>query len=129
MTDNIKKALELLKNDPDLLEKATKIKDINELINTIKEHGVNLNDEDVNFFNNAKNLINGKNKMNLNELEKVSGAGNPCDCVVGGGGKGEKYDYTCGCAVYGEGRTGGRAYCRCPLAGTGDDLGDNPTIC
>ena len=120
MTDNLKKFLEFIGNNPELTEKAKQLSaDDNEKAKEIaiafaKENGFELTKADFEA---------PEGEISEDELHSVAGGGE-CYCVVGGGGTEDAYGNICVCVVAG---TGFNEYsdtqdrCYCAVGGYGHD--------
>lgn len=117
ITENAKKLLEVLSEDQEFAQKASKANTIDEVIEMAKEKGIELTEEDV------RSATNALGEVNTDEMNEVAG-GSPCFCLAGGGGTGEEGVHgTCACVGYGCGENkqkhGPALYCNCIIVGTG----------
>ena len=111
MTENMRRFLESVSADRELMEKICK-SDKETLVAMAKELGIELTDAD--FEKNAPQ------PMSDDELDAVAG-GKACHCVVGGGGEANQLDKTCACVMGGGGESrDGKTRCVCVLSGAGD---------
>lgn len=126
MSENLKKFIEFVGNNPDLIEKAKQLKaDDPEKATEIaiafaKENGFELSEDDFEI---------SEGKLSANELNAVAGGGT-CACVIGGGGTEDDsyasgYDNKCCCIVGGFGYDiWGDQRCACALGGGGAHQGN-----
>ena len=112
MTENMKKFLELVSQNTELVAKIDAV-DKATLIEIAKELGIDLTEADF-----AQQAI----ELSDDELDAVAG-GNICACAMGGGGSAGGKDAVCVCVIGGGGESkGGSARCGCVLCGTGQSL-------
>ena len=112
MTDNMKKFLEEVSKDKELIEKLSKAETPEAVIALAKEIGFELTAEDLK----SKETIS---EISDDELEDVAG-GKKCYCVLGGGGTGEEgVSKTCACVHFGFGENDIRER-RCACCGYGE---------
>lgn len=113
MTENLKKFLEEVSKDKELAEKISAEKDVSVIIETAKEMGFTLTEEDF-----AEN-----HELADDDLDSVAGGSDvSCACALGGGGTKDNNDKTCACVLAGAGYTKtGRERCVCGFAGYGYD--------
>ncbi len=115
MSENLKKFLEFVGNDPEISEKAKQLKaDDPEAVKAIviafaKEHGFELTEDD---------FAAPEEELSENELASVAGGGT-CACVGGGGGTADD-----------PGSDGDDSVCWCVVGGFGYDIwGDRRCTC
>lgn len=135
MTENLKKFLEYVAQNPEAREKANALQTESEeaVIATAlafaKEHGFNLTEAD---------FASPEVELSERELAEVSGGTAPgtgpdtggCFCLVGGGGGGTQTDgdiYGCACVAYGQGGDGDAADFTCFCVGYGEGNVSEPT--
>lgn len=115
MTESMKKFLEVLSADQQLLDSASKMEK-SQLIALGKEKGLTLSDAD----------FQPDNELDDAELETVAG-GKACYCVAGGGGVRGGNDNMCVCVLAGEGHQHDNIYitrCSCPVIGHGQSTNE-----
>lgn len=118
MSENLKKFLEYIEKNPELLEKAKQFKaDDPEKAKEIaiafaEEHGFELTEADFEA---------PEGELSVDELNTVAGGGT-CACVVGGGGtESDGRDVVCWCVVAGFGDDiFGDQRCGCAFGGGGE---------
>lgn len=116
MTESMKKFLEMLSADKQLLDSVFKM-DKNDLITLAKKKGMTLSDAD----------FQPDSELDDSELETVAG-GKGCGCALGGGGVQGGKDDVCGCVGFGIGYD--TTYektirCMCNVAGMGLSANDD----
>ena len=114
MTENLKKFLEKVSEDPALAAKVGAEADPAKLIALAKELGFELTEAD---------LEKKPEEVADDELDTVAGGGDvSCACAMGGGGTKDSNDKTCACVLAGAGYSkSGRERCVCGFAGYGYD--------
>lgn len=113
MSENLKKFLEAVSQNEELVAKVNAETDQDALIALAMELGITLNAAD--FEDDCE--------LDDDDLDAVAGGQRVnCSCAVGGGGTGDDNDKTCACVLAGAGmqKSGGER-CFCPLAGFGYD--------
>ena len=113
MTENMKKFLEAVSKNDELIEKVNKMEK-DELVTLAKEMGITLTDAD---------LEKPAEELSDDELDTVVGGSDvDCACAMGGGGTGDDNDKVCACVIAGVGHTDeGSERCLCGFAGWGYD--------
>lgn len=111
MSEKLKKFLEMVSQNEEMVAKVNAAKDQDTLIALAKELGVVLTAAD--FEDNYE--------LSDDELDAVAGGDAVnCACAMGGGGSGDSNDKTCACVAAGAGLTkGGKQRCVCALGGFG----------
>jgi len=114
MTENMKKFLEAVSKNDELIEKIGNM-GLEELLALAKELGLALTEADL-----AQPAVQ---EMNDDELDTVAGGVDvSCACAMGGGGTKDNNDKVCACVIAGGGFTkSGRERCACGIAGCGYD--------
>ena len=115
MTENMKKLLEAVSKNKDLLEKV-KTQGKDEIVALAQELGITLTEADFEA---------PEGELSEKELSGVAGGGE-CWCVVGGGGTEDSHGHVCACVAVGIGEDSGPAgneteRCFCPAVGYGHD--------
>ena len=116
MSENIKAFLELVSKDKEKIERLKTLTEEEQIISMAAELGIELTAEDFGL---------PEGEMDDRELQGVSGgATGGCFCALGGGGGGTQSDgdiYGCACVAYGQGGDGEKDdfTCFCALAGEG----------
>lgn len=124
MSENLKKFLELIANDPELLEKAKQLKADNPektkeiAIAFAKDNGFALTVAD---FEVPEGVLSDA------ELDTIAGGGDTggCVCMLVGGGGGKQSDddtYGCACVGYGQGGDGAADDFTCWCTGFGNGV-------
>ena len=113
MTENMKKFLEAVSVNDELIEKVNKM-DKDALIALAKEMGITLTDADF-----EKPVV----ELSDDDLDTVAGGSDvDCVCVMGGGGTGDNNDKTCACVLAGVGYSDEKSErCLCGFGGYGYD--------
>ena len=114
MTENMKKFLEKVSENEELIEKVNAAGK-ETLINMAKELGIELTDADF-----EKPSV----ELSDDELDAVAGGRDiSCACAMGGGGTKDSNDKTCACVLAGAGydKKYNRERCVCGFAGYGYD--------
>ena len=114
MSENLKKFLESISDNAELMAKVGQESDPAKLIALAKENGFELTEADF------KRPVE---EVNDDELDAVAGGGDvSCACAMGGGGTKDSNDKTCACVLAGAGYSkSGRERCVCGFAGYGYD--------
>ena len=111
MTDNMKRFMELITANDELVKRASNL-DKAGLLELAREQGVELSEADM------EPEANGA--VSDDELSAVAGGGK-CTCVAGGGGTAGEYYKACACVAMGFGNnSGGKLRCDCYVYGTGE---------
>ena len=114
MSENLRKFLEKVSENPELTVKIGNEADIDKLIAIAGEMGFALTRAD--FEKKAE-------EVGDDDLDTVAGGGDvSCACAMGGGGTKDNNDKTCACVLAGAGYSKqGRERCVCGFAGYGYD--------
>lgn len=114
MNENIRKFLEAVSQDKELIEKLKKAETPEAVIALAAEMGFPLTAEDL-------EQQPGSDIVSDDELDAVAG-GKTCVCVLGGGGEKSGRDLLCWCTVEGYGTDIGKNMrCGCFVGGGGED--------
>jgi len=129
MTENLKKALELISVNAEAKEKVeacidekASVDEINAaIVEVLKSYGAELTEKDL-----VADELEKEEVSELSEDELISVAGgraknnginiteSDCKCVIGGGGVADKYQHTCACVVVGSGEWTKEGYAKNP---------------